>query len=307
MRAQASIAVGQLGDHRHVEVDAVALAHAEALEHVGEPLHVGEEVGVGDGAGVAGLALPVVGDPVAVAGGDVAVEAVRRDVELCRRRTTWRRAAPTRSTVSHGRSSRAAPPRRPRTLGVGGGRVAQRAVGHQRLRRGTRRTAGTCAPRPAGPRSRRRTRFLRGVEGAGAPGKLPAHPRHRHGSGPDRLGSGRGGAGTTTGGRTPGSSPAPARRPEPVSGQRDAVEVAGVEDLVAGVGRGGADGRGALGPGQELVVAALVEGVELDSCSSVFGHATQNPGGVPLVPESSTSWCPRRSGRGCRPGCLLDV
>ena len=82
MRAQASIATGQLGDHRHVDADAVALGHAEPLQHVGEPLHVGEEVGVGDRAGVARLALPVVRDLVAAAGGDVAVDGVVADVEL---------------------------------------------------------------------------------------------------------------------------------------------------------------------------------------------------------------------------------
>ena len=36
MRAQASMAIGQLGDHRHVDRDAVALLDAEALQHVGE-------------------------------------------------------------------------------------------------------------------------------------------------------------------------------------------------------------------------------------------------------------------------------
>ena len=68
----------RLGDHRQVDVDPVALDDAEALERVGEALHLGVQVGVGDRAGVARLALPVDGDPVAVAGGDVAVEAVRR-------------------------------------------------------------------------------------------------------------------------------------------------------------------------------------------------------------------------------------
>src|SRR5690606_8097695 len=39
---------GQLGDHRHVDADAVALGDAQALQHVGEALHVAVEVGVGD-------------------------------------------------------------------------------------------------------------------------------------------------------------------------------------------------------------------------------------------------------------------
>ena len=57
-----------LGDHRHVDVDPVALLDAEALEHVGEPLHLVEQLGVGDRARVAGLALPVERDLVAASG-----------------------------------------------------------------------------------------------------------------------------------------------------------------------------------------------------------------------------------------------
>jgi hypothetical protein len=72
----------QLGDHRHVDGDPVAALDAQALEHVGEALHLGQQVGVGDGAGVAGLALPVVGDLVALPRIDVAVEAVAGHVEL---------------------------------------------------------------------------------------------------------------------------------------------------------------------------------------------------------------------------------
>ena len=72
----------QLGDHRHVDADAVALGDAEGLEDVGEPLHLVEQVGVGDRAGVAGLALPVVRDLVAAAGGDVAVEALWQTLSL---------------------------------------------------------------------------------------------------------------------------------------------------------------------------------------------------------------------------------
>ena len=71
----------QLGDHRHVDGDPIALADAQALEHVGEALDRGQQVGVGDGAVVAGLALPVVGDLLPLAGLDVAVEAVVGDVQ----------------------------------------------------------------------------------------------------------------------------------------------------------------------------------------------------------------------------------
>ena len=72
----------RLGDHRHVDGHGVAGAHAELGERVGRLGHLALEVGVGDGAGVAGLALEVDGDPVAVAGLDVAVDAVVGDVEL---------------------------------------------------------------------------------------------------------------------------------------------------------------------------------------------------------------------------------
>ena len=70
-----------LGDHRQVDPDHVALLHAEVLQRVGEALRVGEQFGVGDVAPLTLLAAPVVGDPLAVAGGDVAVEALGRRVE----------------------------------------------------------------------------------------------------------------------------------------------------------------------------------------------------------------------------------
>ncbi len=71
-----------LRDDRQVDRDAVALADAERFERVGGALHLGGEFSVGEAAGVARLALPVDGDPVPVAGGDVPVEAVLGDVQL---------------------------------------------------------------------------------------------------------------------------------------------------------------------------------------------------------------------------------
>ena len=71
-----------LGDHRQVDADHVALADADVLERVGEALRVGEQLGVGDVALLALLAAPVIGDALAVAGLDVAVEAVGRGVQL---------------------------------------------------------------------------------------------------------------------------------------------------------------------------------------------------------------------------------
>jgi len=71
----------QLGDHAQVDVDAVALLDAERLEHIRDPLHVVEELRVRDRARVTRLTFPVVRDLVAVAGGDVPVEAVRAHVQ----------------------------------------------------------------------------------------------------------------------------------------------------------------------------------------------------------------------------------
>ena len=82
IRAQASIATTTCGDHRQVDADHVALADPAVAQRVGEALHVGEQLGVGDVALLALLAAPVVGDPVAVACLDVAVEAVRGGVQL---------------------------------------------------------------------------------------------------------------------------------------------------------------------------------------------------------------------------------
>ena len=72
----------QLRDHRHVDGDPVALLHAEPAQRVREAADLLEQLAVGDRARVARLALPVVGDAVAEAGGDMAVEAVDADVEL---------------------------------------------------------------------------------------------------------------------------------------------------------------------------------------------------------------------------------
>ena len=71
-----------LGDHRKVHRDPVALADPELCEQVRGPLDLGGELRVADRAAVAGLALPVQGDAVAVAGLDVSVEAVVGHVEL---------------------------------------------------------------------------------------------------------------------------------------------------------------------------------------------------------------------------------
>ncbi len=73
---------GQLGNHRHVDGDPVALLHAHRAQRVRHAAGLFQQLGVGDRARVARLALPEVGDPVAQAVGHVTVEAVHADVQL---------------------------------------------------------------------------------------------------------------------------------------------------------------------------------------------------------------------------------
>src|SRR5271154_4125853 len=76
---------GQHGDHglrdqRHVDGDPVAGDQTETGQSVGRFAHLGLQIGVGEAAAVAdGLTLPVDGDPITVAGFDVAVHAVVGD------------------------------------------------------------------------------------------------------------------------------------------------------------------------------------------------------------------------------------
>ena len=78
MRAQASIAIDRLGDHRHVDRDEVALGDAQPLQDVGELRRPRVELLIGERRGVAGLALPDDGGLVPPRAGAVAVDAVVR-------------------------------------------------------------------------------------------------------------------------------------------------------------------------------------------------------------------------------------
>ncbi len=79
---------GRLGNHRHVDDDAVAFDDAVALEHIGEPARLAVEVGVGEHARFAGIAkaggfaLPDDCGLVATRAIEMAVEAVVRKVDL---------------------------------------------------------------------------------------------------------------------------------------------------------------------------------------------------------------------------------
>ena len=73
---------GQLGGHRQVHRDPVALLDPEVAQRVREAVHVLVEVPVGEGAPVAGLALPDERGLVAPGGADVPVDAVHAGVDL---------------------------------------------------------------------------------------------------------------------------------------------------------------------------------------------------------------------------------
>src|SRR6185503_10679369 len=72
----------ELGDHGHVERDAVALPDAERLESVGEAADLAVELLVGQRPLLAGLAFPQDRRLVAPCGGEMAVEAVVSHVRL---------------------------------------------------------------------------------------------------------------------------------------------------------------------------------------------------------------------------------
>ncbi len=106
----------QLGDHAHVDADAVAALDAEAAQRVGEPAHLLEQLGVRDGAGVAGLALPQVRDLVAAAGLDVPVEALVARVQRAADEPAREGKVPVEDGVPRAaRSSGTSPPAWPRT------------------------------------------------------------------------------------------------------------------------------------------------------------------------------------------------
>ena len=65
-----------LGDHRHVDGDAVALRYAERLQRIRSFLHLAQQIVVGNGATVAWLTDPVEGHLLAATGGNVTINAV---------------------------------------------------------------------------------------------------------------------------------------------------------------------------------------------------------------------------------------
>ena len=73
--------IGRLGDHRHVDGDAVALLDATGLQHIGEAADILMHLGVGDVL----LLVRAVAFPddrgLVAAGGEMAVDAIDADVE----------------------------------------------------------------------------------------------------------------------------------------------------------------------------------------------------------------------------------
>ena len=72
----------RLGDKRKIDRDSIAFAHAKFLEDVGEFLYFAVEIAVGERAGVPRLAFPDQCFFVGAPAGDVAIDAIRRDVQL---------------------------------------------------------------------------------------------------------------------------------------------------------------------------------------------------------------------------------
>ena len=88
---------GGLGDHRHVDRDAVALLDAEVLEDVGEAADLAMELLVGERALTSpGSPSKMIAALFSRGGAEVPVEAVLRDVELAADEPLGVRAASTR-------------------------------------------------------------------------------------------------------------------------------------------------------------------------------------------------------------------
>ncbi len=83
-------------DHRQIDRDAVAGDQAQISQRVGGFAHLGLKIAVGQGAVFADpLALPVDGDPTAVAGFDVAVYTVVGDIQFAASEPFGKRTLPT--------------------------------------------------------------------------------------------------------------------------------------------------------------------------------------------------------------------
>src|SRR5256885_5616947 len=130
----------ELGHHRHVDRDPVALLDAVPLERRGEPADFAVEVPVGQDAAVPGLAFPDQGGLGAPRTGDVTVEAVVRDVQLAADEPLGVGGLPLERLLPRLEPVEVTGPLFPESdevlprLGVDRGRLDQRIL-HERLRR----------------------------------------------------------------------------------------------------------------------------------------------------------------------------
>ena len=111
-----------LGDHRHVDRHAIALANAERLQRVRRLLHLAVQVVVGECAAIPRLADPVNGDLLAEPRCHVAVNAVLRNVQRAVGEPLGKRQVPLQRLREGGAPGEALTRLlRPEGNGVGGG------------------------------------------------------------------------------------------------------------------------------------------------------------------------------------------
>ena len=129
----------QLRDERHVERDAVALAHAERLQHVRKRRNFAIEIVVGQRSTIAGLAFPDDRRLVAASAPNVPVDAVDRDVQLSADEPFRVRRLPVEDLVPRPRPFELAGELGPEAFRIAFGLGVDRFVAGVRLRRECRR------------------------------------------------------------------------------------------------------------------------------------------------------------------------
>ncbi len=119
-RAQASIAIGELGNHAQVDRHPIAFFDTQAFECRGGAVHFAVQVAIGEDPTIAWLALEDDGGLVAAPGLQVPIDAVVAGVDLGADEPSGRTAGPTRASsrtasTSSGPLAGAASPRTPRS------------------------------------------------------------------------------------------------------------------------------------------------------------------------------------------------
>ncbi|BEK84537.1 hypothetical protein NSK11_contig00092-0024 [Nocardia seriolae] len=118
-----------LGDHGHVDGDAVTGHQAQTGQVVGGARDLGQQFGIGDGAGIARLALPMDGDLLAAPVQHVPVHTVVGDIQLAVREPLGEgRVTPVQDL---GEGLMPVQPLRlfgPEPIAIGGGSVVERGI-----------------------------------------------------------------------------------------------------------------------------------------------------------------------------------